>query len=164
MCLNGNKANIEDETYTKGKSERIKVTLEKALAGGETISVTAYTNKGDESKISTPYFKFSNGTELFDDSKTYIDLGISTNTAPVTQTYTIPAEAAGSTSFKMSRSKTGTNLFITKFVITSGGSTGINTVKTVRVVDGTRYNLAGQKVDSSYKGVVIKNGKKMVQK
>ena len=164
LCLNGNKANIEDETYTKGKSERIKVTLEKALAGGETISVTAYTNKGDESKISTPYFKFSNGTELFDDSKTYIDLGISTNTAPVTQTYTIPAEAAGSTSFKMSRSKTGTNLFITKFVITSGGSTGINTVKTVRVADGAIYNLAGQKVDKSYKGVVIMNGKKMIQK
>ena len=164
LCLNGNKANIEDETYTKGKSERIKVTLEKALAGGETISVTAYTNKGDESKISTPYFKFSNGTELFDDSKTYIDLGISTNTAPVTQTYTIPAEAAGSTSFKMSRSKTGTNLFIAKFVITSGGSTGINTVKTVRIADGAIYNLAGQKVDKSYKGVVIMNGKKMIQK
>ena len=26
------------------------------------------------------------------------------------------------------------------------------------------YNLAGQQVDASYKGVVIKNGKKYVQK
>ena len=39
----------------------------------------------------------------------------------------------------------------------------ISTVKTA-VIDGTRYNLAGQKVDKSYKGVVIMNGKKMVQK
>ena len=43
-------------------------------------------------------------------------------------------------------------------------TTGINTVKTVRVDDGAIYNLAGQKVDKSYKGVVVKNGKKMVQK
>jgi len=39
----------------------------------------------------------------------------------------------------------------------------ISTVKTA-VIDGTRYNLAGQKVDKSYKGVVIMNGKKMIQK
>jgi hypothetical protein len=30
--------------------------------------------------------------------------------------------------------------------------------------DGAIYNLAGQKVNASYKGVVIKNGKKMIQK
>lgn len=39
----------------------------------------------------------------------------------------------------------------------------ITTVKTA-VIDGTRYNLAGQKVDESYKGIVIMNGKKMIQK
>ena len=39
----------------------------------------------------------------------------------------------------------------------------ISTVKTA-VIDGTRYNLAGQKVDKSYKGVVIMNGKKFMQK
>ena len=43
-------------------------------------------------------------------------------------------------------------------------TTGISTVKTVRVDDGAIYNLAGQKVDKSYKGVVIMNGKKMIQK
>jgi hypothetical protein len=32
------------------------------------------------------------------------------------------------------------------------------------VEDGITYNLAGQKVNASYKGVVIKNGKKMIQK
>ena len=44
-----------------------------------------------------------------------------------------------------------------------GGSTGINSVKSV-VTDSAIYNLAGQKVNASYKGVVIKNGKKFFQK
>ena len=44
-------------------------------------------------------------------------------------------------------------------------STGISTPVIMRVSDnGAIYNLAGQKVDASYKGVVIKNGKKFVIK
>ena len=43
--------------------------------------------------------------------------------------------------------------------------TAIESVKTVaEKANGARYNLAGQKVDSAYKGVVIQNGKKMVVK
>lgn len=41
---------------------------------------------------------------------------------------------------------------------------GIDEVKTVRVATDAIYNLAGQKVDAQYKGVVIKNGKKLIQK
>ena len=41
--------------------------------------------------------------------------------------------------------------------------TAIQTVKKT-VTDGAIYNLAGQKVNASYKGVVIKNGKKYFQK
>ena len=44
-----------------------------------------------------------------------------------------------------------------------GGSTGINSVKAA-AIDGAIYNLAGQKVNASYKGVVIQNGKKFLQK
>lgn len=43
-------------------------------------------------------------------------------------------------------------------------STNINTIKTDADVNAPAYNLAGQKVDKSYKGVVIMNGKKMIQK
>ena len=42
--------------------------------------------------------------------------------------------------------------------------TAIQTVKAAAAQDGAIYNLAGQKVSESYKGVVIKNGKKMVTK
>jgi hypothetical protein len=43
------------------------------------------------------------------------------------------------------------------------GAAGINTVK-VAAENGVRYNLAGQKVAEDYKGVVIENGRKMIQK
>ena len=55
-------------------------------------------------------------------------------------------------------------LYPISFTKQGGGSTGISTVKTVRVDDGAIYNLAGQKVDNSYKGLVIKNGKKVINK
>ena len=43
--------------------------------------------------------------------------------------------------------------------------TSVETIKTVaEKANGARYNLAGQKVDSAYKGVVIQNGKKGVIK
>ena len=45
-----------------------------------------------------------------------------------------------------------------------GTSTGISTIDAAKQQNGVRYNLAGQKVDESYKGVVIMNGRKMVQK
>ena len=45
-----------------------------------------------------------------------------------------------------------------------GGSTGINSVKAATTIDAAIYNLAGQKVNASYKGVVIQNGKKFLQK
>lgn len=43
--------------------------------------------------------------------------------------------------------------------------TGIEEVKAMNTkkVDGSIYNLAGQKVSPSYKGIVIRNGKKVVQ-
>lgn len=41
---------------------------------------------------------------------------------------------------------------------------GIKDVKATKTLNNVRYNLAGQKVDASYKGIVIMNGKKFMQK
>ena len=49
------------------------------------------------------------------------------------------------------------------YLISVGGTTNINTAK-VDQQNGAIYNVAGQMVTSSYKGLVIKNGKKMIQK
>ena len=43
-------------------------------------------------------------------------------------------------------------------------ATAIKTVKKAEADNDAIYNLAGQKVSASYKGVVIKNGKKYIQK
>lgn len=164
LSLNGKKDNIDDEEYQKNCSPRIIITLDDMFYGGEEIQVTAFTNKNDVTKLSTPFFKFENGTELSDDSKTYTDLGVVGNTEPATNTYEVPADAIGSKWFKMSRSKTSTNLFITKLVILGNASTGISEVKQVKVYDNKVYNLAGQLVNDSYKGLVIKNGQKFMLK
>ena len=46
----------------------------------------------------------------------------------------------------------------------SEDATAIQTVKKANIENGAMYNLSGQKVNASYKGVVIKDGKKMIQK
>lgn len=50
-------------------------------------------------------------------------------------------------------------------MVSDNGTTGINNIPSVNNrEDGAIYNLAGQKVDSSYKGIIIKNGKKYLNK
>ena len=57
----------------------------------------------------------------------------------------------------------GSKLGFYGFELKEGSSTGINTVKSASE-NGVRYNLSGQKVAEGYKGVVIMNGRKMIQK
>lgn len=59
----------------------------------------------------------------------------------------------------------GTRINLMKLTVIRPTSTGINDIQATKTVnDGKTYNLAGQQVTASYKGVVIKNGKKYVQK
>lgn len=43
-------------------------------------------------------------------------------------------------------------------------TTGISNIENVKLQDGKAFNLAGQQVAKGYKGIVIKDGKKMVIK
>ena len=43
-------------------------------------------------------------------------------------------------------------------------TTGISNIENVKLQDGKAFNLAGQQVAKGYKGIVIKDGKKMVLK
>ena len=50
-------------------------------------------------------------------------------------------------------------------MVYDNGTTDINNIPSVNTEKETAiYNLAGQKVDSSYKGIIIKNGKKYINK
>ena len=50
------------------------------------------------------------------------------------------------------------------YIYSLNGSTGISTVKANSKFEGKMYNMAGQVVDKSYKGLVIMNGRKVVLK
>ena len=52
------------------------------------------------------------------------------------------------------------NIYAIEFI---ASATGINQVAQT-AAEGATYNLAGQRVDNSFKGVVIRDGKKLVQK
>ena len=120
MCLNGKKANINDATASANASKMV-ITLDSELAEGDEIAFTAYINKNDTKKAS-PYILFENGTsaegEIFSDAE---NIDPAFNGAPATKVTKVPAEAAGSKTITLSRSQSGTNLFITKLVITRAG-------------------------------------------
>ena len=59
---------------------------------------------------------------------------------------------------------TGADVPNVTFTLGEGGETGISAVKPAESANGAKYNLAGQQVDDTYKGVVIQNGKKSIQK
>ena len=63
----------------------------------------------------------------------------------------------------MTKKEMGLANIIINGVITNT-DTGISTPVTLTTEDTPMYNLQGQQVDSSYKGIVIKNGKKYLQK
>jgi hypothetical protein len=44
------------------------------------------------------------------------------------------------------------------------GNTSVDMINAETISDGKMYNVAGQRVDASYKGIVIMNGKKYMMK
>lgn len=164
ICVNGKKGNMGDAAGS-ANGGFILVTLDSELKADDAIALTGYINK-NESKEASIFFQFDKGDGVNDDyifgDADNIDTTIGGKIN--THVFKVPASADGSKNFKMSRNKAGTNIFLTKLVITRGGATGINTVENVRINNGAIYNLAGQKVGKDYKGIVIINGKKFVVK
>lgn len=58
----------------------------------------------------------------------------------------------------------GTPEILPTQAVVPGSSTGISNITTSEADKAPAYNLAGQKVNAAYKGIVIKNGKKMIKK
>ena len=153
-------------TYT------VTVTLDQELQAGDKLTVTAYRNKNQADKKSGVLAKFDKGGQICTSTGLeFVNINAEApddsnyGTEPNTVTFEIPTEAAGSKVITMTRAETSTNLFITKLQITRGGTTAIETIMPAKTSnDGYIYSLAGQRVDANYKGIVIKNGKKYLQK
>lgn len=74
--------------------------------------------------------------------------------------YTMTDVTAGSHSITRGSGESGL-LYIE---VETHGSTGITTTKATTKGDGSAYNLSGQRVGPDYRGIIIKNGKKSIQK
>ena len=117
ICLNGKKANVNEDTPSANAGKMV-ITLDKALAAGDTIAYTAFINKDATGKKASPYIIFENGTtaegEVFSDEA---NIDAVCNGVPTLKYTIVPAKAAGSKTITLTRSQTGTNLFITKLQV-----------------------------------------------
>ena len=81
----------------------------------------------------------------------------------------IAAKSNGTVTFSVAEGGTyyvlaaGTKMGFFGFKYEAGTSTGISSIEAAAKNDGKTYNMAGQQVSSSFKGLVIKNGKKFVK-
>ena len=154
--VSAKKANIATDNLT--------FTFDQALAAEDVMEITAYRKK-DSDAVGTLYMQFENGYVIDEgEEQKWNNIHEAIGQQPNTNTYAL-TDAAGSKSMVMARSKASTNVFIIKMVINRGGSTGIGNIEVVAPqFNGAIYNLAGQKVGEDYKGIVIKNGKKFINK
>ena len=123
------------------------------------ITIAGAFNNSDESKKSAVDIFTAEGTTptvLFT-TQQFIN-GRTVEGEPVVETYTL--EADDEILYLGRNGNTGTNITLLKVERKSTGITHVLDVK----VNGAVYNLAGQKVSENYKGVVIQNGRKMIQK
>ena len=145
------------------------LTVEGGFKTGDKITIAGYYNNSATKNSAVDIFigeKNGTATRLWQ-SAMFIN-GRTDASDPVSQSYTLEADYP---SLKIGRAdgltnSTRTNVILIKVERTT---TGINDVKIVEpaesaATNGAIFNLAGQKVNESYKGVVISNGKKMIQK
>ena len=146
----------------------VTITLDKALEGGEKISVTGFRNKNAADKQSGFRAKFdqggevksSTGLEFVNIDRSDASAGDSNRgTEPNTCEFTVPAEAAGSTVITMTRSHAKTNLYIDKLVITT--SEGDEPVEPVETIAKPTFEVNGVKYESGATVEGLKTGQQV---
>jgi len=164
ICLRG-KADYSTQYVT--------ITLDEGstINAGDEIAITAFRNKNETGKKAGAKMQFDNDASVTTgDGTEFVNLNAAVETSdeygtePNTVTVTVPEGVVGSKTIKITRSQTGTNLFITKLQVTKKKtSVGIEEVKDRQAIEAI-YNLSGQKIEKTTKGLYIINGKKVVVK
>lgn len=160
------KLNTDKKTITLKKIEEDVVPAGKAVllkgTPGESYRLT--TGEGDEVKFDTD-LKVSDGTATSSEKTAVAVYGLATVNGQdgfykASNGKTIPAKCAY---LEVANSASPAKCF--SLGDHSGSTTGITSVKNEAAGNNApMYNLAGQLVDKGYKGIVIKNGKKIVLK
>ena len=152
---NGNPTYIVDEaTLTPMAPAKIQVSIYYQNTG------FAYETQKDEAGEVIPGTeKYFNVGPMAEDYVLQHTNGVTQN-RPVLGYLDFPVEAGKTYWLFNPKSQIG----IYGFYFAEGGESVIANVKAELESDAPRFNLAGQKVGADYKGVVIKNGRKMIQK
>lgn len=157
------KLNADKKTITLKKIEGV-VPADKAvlLKGTPNESYRLTTGEGSEAVIDTD-LKVSDGTATSSDKTAVYGLATVNGQDGFYKAFdgkTIPAKCAY---LEVANSANSAKFY--SLGDHSGSTTGITSVKNEAVGNNApMYNLAGQLVDKGYKGIVIKNGKKIVLK
>ena len=142
---------------------KVELTVDGGFKKGDVITIAGAFNNSDNTKKAAVDLFTLDGTKanvLFTTDQ-FIN-GKDKEANPVEQSYTLAADAD-----KLYIGRNGnTNTFVTLLKVVRTSSTGIQqTIAPAKVIENNViYNLAGQKVNENYKGIVIKNGKKYFQK
>jgi hypothetical protein len=169
--LNGTASEVAEKTFTKTEPISVAKALE-ILANGTQTTSNVYVS-GTIVEVSELSTQFGNA------SYTISDDGTSTSTLTVFRgrylgnaKFTAEDQihagdkvvVCGVLKNFVKDDTTTPELTNSYLVSINGTTTAINSVKTKTALDGAIYNLAGQRVSKSYKGVVIKNGRKYIVK
>ena len=138
--------------------------FETKKAGVLTVAVQLNASKGfyvfDED-LSPVDYTYNLPSAKDGDSQTFTQNDKGENIIAAKSNGTITIDASAGTYYVLAA---GTKLGFFGFKFAAGTPTGITNVNAAVAADAPAYNLAGQKVAASYKGIVIKNGKKFLNK
>ena len=170
-----NWADAEFGAYVSGKNNGKLVSgaeptgcvykFETAKAGSVTVGVQLGGNKGfhildaDFAEVAPASYNLPSAKDGDSQEFTQNDKGENIIAAKSNGTVTFSV-AEGGTYYVLAA---GTKMGFYGFKYEAGTSTGISSIEAAAKNDGKTYNMAGQQVSSSFKGLVIKNGKKFVK-
>ncbi len=162
---------VTDELYQapEGNSRYIQMSntnITFLVAADDVVNVKVITSK-NSCKTLNP----ENDESVTTDRKNYVNVSGTTYgnddvTAEGGNTIEFELTGAEGGSYYTFQKYSGTgNILISSIEFTYVGTTGINDVKAAKAENNAvMYNIAGQKVNNGFKGLVIKNGKKVVLK
>ena len=127
----------------------------------EGSTLVQFTTTAPSSTVIIVQSTWSANTIKFDGTEQDVSLATTPTGSTGVRVYTITGVGAGT--HKITRGSGESGLFYVE--VQEETTTGISAPKTKTTQDdGITYNLAGQRVSSSYKGIVIRNGRKYIQK
>ena len=148
---------------TEGASNgnNAELTVDGGFKAGDVLTIAGAFNNADDTKKSAIDVFTLDGTTptvLFT-TQQFIN-GRMTDDDPVEETFTLTDDVE-----KLYLGRNGnTGTIVTLLKVTRGDGTGVQTLNVNLKENGAIFNLAGQKVADGFKGLVIKNGKKMMVK